>query len=351
MTNRAKACYTDVREKLNSTLETLFYAQQSHPQHADAEMRIKMSDTIFFHLQLKRTRTPQEVFTKMTKKIKKKGPTKNWTYDIQGDCLLVDFHDDSSETFCVDFQNKIADGFCKVKFQLGGEGYDDSQSEFVALMEMIYAARTSFSHMEISDDFGLASAYLEGKRFKIKLRELTEEEMDRAKQLYQMGYIKYTDFIMAVCYMDLEIPFGERYQRHVNTNLSFVRDHLNRGSREPFFATYLYELAEYQDQGRTCEIPDFDGDPCGILFSRWAFTEGVEFLFYIDLNWNPMAGEKYAQVRRLYVEKILPILEEGEDSFDKCVLSYQYFVSIFEYCGFKRVEKMHFSEECYDRTL
>lgn len=310
-----------------------------------------MSDTIFFHLQLKRTRDPEEAFQKMVKKIKKKGPTKNWTYDIREDCLLIDFHDDGSETFCIDFVDKIADGFCKVKFQLGGEGYDDKNSEFVALMDMIYAARTSFSQMEISDDFGLASAYLEGKRFKIKLRELSEDEMAKAKQLYQMGYLKYTDFIMAVCYMDLDIPFEERYQWHVNTKLSFVRDHLRRGSKEPFFATYLYELAEYQDQGRTCELSDFDGDPCGIWFSRFAFTEGVEFLFYIDLSWNPMAGEKYAQVRRLYVEKILPVLKEGEDSFDKCVLAYRYFVSIFEYCGFKRVKKMHFPEECYDRSL
>ena len=267
-----------------------------------------MSDTIFFHLQLKRTRTPQEVFAKMTKKIKKTGPTKKWTYDMNGDCLLIDFHDDASESFCLDFKDKRADGFCKVGFLLGGEDYDDKQSEFVALMDVIYAARTSFSHMEISDDFGLASAYMEGKRFKIKLRELTKEETEKARQLYEMGYTKYTYFIMAVCYMDLEIPFGEPY-------------------------------------------PKYDGDPCGATFSRWAFTEGVGFLFYIDLSFNPMAGEKYAQVRRLYVEKVMPILETGEDSFDKCLLAYRYFLSIFEYCGFKRVEKKYFPEKCYDRTL
>lgn len=310
-----------------------------------------MSDTIFFHLQLKRTRTPQEVFAKMTKKIKKTGPTKNWTYDMKGDCLLIDFHDDVSESLSLDFKDKRADGFCKVGFRLGGEGYDDKQSEFVALMDVFYAVRTSFSHMEISDDFGLAAAYMEGKRFKIKLRELTEEETKKAKKLYQMGYTKYTDFIMAVCYMDLEIPFGERYQRYVNMNLSFMREHLNNGDRTPLFDTYLYELAEYQDQGRTCQLPDFDGDPCGLTFSRWAFTGGAEFLFYIDLSFNPMGGEKYAQVRRLYVEKILPILEAGDDSFEKCILAYRYFLSIFEYCGFKRVEKKHFPEKCYDRTL
>lgn len=310
-----------------------------------------MSDTIFFHLQLKRTRTPEEVFTKMTKKIKKKGPTKNWTYNVEDDYMVIDFNDDGSETFYVEFIDKVADGSCKVDFLLGGEGYDDKQSEFVALMDMLYAARTSFSKMEISDDFGLAAAYLEGKRFKMKLRELTDNEMEKAKQLYQMGYVKYTDFIMALCYMDLEIPFGERYQRYVNMKLFFARDHLRTGSLEPFFATYLYELAEYQDMGRTCELPDFDSDPCGVMFSRWAFTEGAEFLFYIDLDHNPMGGEKYAQVRRLYIEKVLPILKEGDDSFDKCVLAYQYFVSIFEYSGFKRVEKMNFPEECYDRTL
>lgn len=310
-----------------------------------------MSDTIFFHLQLKRTRTPQEVFAKMAKKIKKTGPTKKWTCEIKGDCLSIDFHDDVSESFCLDFKDKRADGFCKVGFLLGGEDYDDKKSEFVALMDMIYAVRTSFSSMEISDDFGLASAYLEGKRFKIKLRELTKEESEKAERLYEMGYTKYTDFIMAVCYMDLEIPFGKPYRRYVNMNLSFMRDHLRNGDRTPLFDTYLYELAEYKDLGRTCELPDFDGDPCGATFSRWAFTAGVDFLFYIDLGFNPMGGEKYAQVRRLYVEKVLPVLETGEDSYDKCVLAYRYFVSIFEYCGFKRVEKKYFPKACYDRTL
>lgn len=313
-----------------------------------------MSDTIFFHLQLKRTRTPQEVFAKMTKKIKKTGPTKKWTYDMKGDCLLIDFHDDASESFCLDFKDKRADGFCKVGFLLGGEDYDDKQSEFVALMDVIYAARTSFSHMEVSDDFGLASAYMEGKRFKIKLRELTKEETEKARQLYEMGYTKYTDFIMAVCYMDLEIPFEEPYPKYVNMNLAYMGDLLEREdsfSLVPLFDTYLYELAEYKDLGRTCELPDFDGDPCGATFSRWAFTEGIRFLFYIDLSFNPMAGEKYAQVRRLYVEKVMPILETGEDSFDKCLLAYRYFLSIFEYCGFKRVEKKYFPEKCYDRTL
>lgn len=180
-----------------------------------------MSDTIFFHLELKRTRTPQEVFEKMTKKIKKKGPTKNWTYEIEKDCLKVDFHDGKSESFWVNFHDKVADGFCKVYFQLGGEGFDEKQSEFVALMDLFYAARTSFRNIEISDDFGLAEAYMEGKRIKIKLRDLTEDEMKKAKQLYQMGYVKYTDFIMAVCYTDLNIPYGERYQRYVNMRLSF----------------------------------------------------------------------------------------------------------------------------------
>lgn len=149
----------------------------------------------------------------------------------------------------------------------------------------------------------------------------------------------------------MEIPLGERYQRYVNLKLSFAREQLQRNYREPFFATYLYELSEYQDRGRTCELGDFDSDPCALMFSRWAFTQGVEFLFYIDLSHNPMAGEKYAQVRRLYLEKIRPILEEGEDSLEKCILAYRYFVSIFEYCGFKRVEKKKFPRECYDRSL
>ncbi|MCM1107157.1 MAG: hypothetical protein NC355_09480 [Blautia sp.] len=122
-------------------------------------------DTIFYTLKLKRTRTPAELFEKIIKSIKKKGITKNWSYTIDKEhqLLTVDFGDEMSESFCITFDDKkICSDFCKVYFPIDGELFDnEKKSEFKALLNMIWSARTMFSKMEISDDYGLATDFLE----------------------------------------------------------------------------------------------------------------------------------------------------------------------------------------------
>ena len=149
-----------------------------------------MSDTIFYEIKLKRTKTPMEVFEKMQRSVGKKGPAKNWvcTVDRENECMVIDFSDGESENFTLAFENRVCNDFCKVYFPLEGELFEDEKkSEFKALLNMIYSARTAFSEMKITDDYGLAESFLDSKVNKIALRELTHEENDRARGCMTTG--------------------------------------------------------------------------------------------------------------------------------------------------------------------
>ena len=306
-----------------------------------------MSDTIFYRLKLKRTKTPMDVIEKMKKSVKKKGATKNWICEVddENEQMFIDFGDGRSETFALSFDDKICDNFCKVDFPLEGELFDDEKkSEFKALLNMIYSARTYFSEMTITDDYGRAADFMESKKYKLNLRELTESEMNHLKELYDMGYQKHTDLIMAIVYEGLEIPFSEDFHEHINKNVPFYEDFLSRSELElrPFFETYLYETAGYKDQGRVPDIPDYYMELSGLYFSVAAFVDIAHELYKFRDYWDKSYhgfGVKHAQLRRYYKDKIYPLLDAEGDDFEKCVLAYRFFLSAYDYCGFKFVGK------------
>lgn len=311
-----------------------------------------MPDTIFYTLKLKRTKTPMEVFEKMQKSVKKKGPTKNWicTVDNENERMEIDFGDGESETFTLDFKNKIANDCCKVYFPLEGELFDDEKkSEFKALLNMIYSAKAMFSEIIITDDFGLAEDFMQSKYCKITLRELDNIELERARKVFGSGYTDHNDFIMAIIYDLLGIPFEDDYRKHINPKVSLADaqkklqpfDPLNAiYERQAFFETFLYETSEYKGQGRLSQVPDYRlNDMSDVMFSVFAFISGIEELYlyknYYYKNDNRSFGAKHGQVRRLYKTKFLPLLERECDDFKKCVLTYCFFVSVYDYCGFK----------------
>lgn len=135
--------------------------------------------TLFYTLKLKRTRTPIEVFEKMSKSVKKKGATKNWVCTVDENSLRVEFNNGFDDEIVFIFDNKgVCDSFCTPMFPISGDEFDDEKkSEFKALLNMIYSARTSFSEMKITDDYGISESYLDTKVNKIALRELTEGKM------------------------------------------------------------------------------------------------------------------------------------------------------------------------------
>lgn len=76
-----------------------------------------MTDTIYISGKLKRNILISELYEKISKSIKKKGPTKLWECHMTefGDTIIIDFDDDGSETFGLTFNKKKEfDEFCKV---------------------------------------------------------------------------------------------------------------------------------------------------------------------------------------------------------------------------------------------
>lgn len=309
-----------------------------------------MSDTIFYTLKLKRTKTPQELFEKMQKFVKPKGVTKNWECEV-GECFCIDFHDEGgSEPFVLKFnEKKVCKYFCKVFFPLEGEQFDDEKkSEFKALLNMLYSARTFFAQMDITDDYGLAESFLESKKYKIEFRELSAEEMERAKRLFDEGYTTVRDYIAALIFDLRGLPYGD-YKQSINPKSSQGRflasyvDEYQRFGTEiglywAFIDSFLYETADYKDQGPLRLIRDYYGDLNGVTYSVMSFGAGIAYLTgYLD--WLANSNPKGAQVHRLYYHSYLPLYETAQDDFTKCILAYRFFVSIYDWLGFKYVGK------------
>ena len=321
-----------------------------------------MSDqtTIFYKLKLKRTRAPMEVFEKMQKAVKKKGATKNWTctVDSEGQALSIDFGDEKSETFCLSFnEKKVCDGFCKVYFPLSGELFDDEKkSEFKTLLNMIYSARTSFAEMEITDDYGISESFLDSKVNKIALRELTEDEINRAKRLVADGHTDIKKFITALMYDYRGLPYSEDFIPYINRRIgystimfwesnSYLEDFF-----DPFVNSFLLETTEYQDKGRLYTIRDYYSELNSVWFSVHAFIIGIDELTGYRIRekgWDP----KSTQVLRLYYNKCLPIIEAEGSDLGKCIAAYRFFVSIMDYLGFKYVGKGSKCNELIDESL
>lgn len=307
-----------------------------------------MADTIFYKGKLKRGKNPLEVFEKINKSIKKKGPTRQWDckIDAEKEQLCIVFPD-GSENFVLDFNEKGEfNSFCKVYFM--DDASEEGKSEFYALIDAIYNAKSMFSKIEVTDDFGLAESYWDSKKFKFSLRELTPEEQERVKRLYSAGHTGHENLLLAIMAEDMKMSI-EELMNYIN---------IDCGPWEPFPAlfnileTYLYETAAFQKEGRMCEIPEYVYYDLGkVSYSVFAFLEGLTWIFLdgngygtsISLEKRRAFSQKDAQVELLFREKFVPEFLKLEDSLEKCLLVYRYFVSVYDFLGFQyvgRIEKL-----------
>lgn len=297
-----------------------------------------MSDTIFYKGKLKKGKDPVSVFEKIGKGIGKKGPTKNWvcTMDEGGRSFRIDFPDGKSETFVLEFNEKGEfNHFCKVFFPLEGELYEDGKSEFKALLDALYRAKSLFASIEIRDDYELAERYWKGKGVKVDFRNLTAEEEARVRRLYAEGNTTHKQLLLAIMAEDMELSVDE-LQDYANIDINFHRAGLSQIQQT--FGTYLYETAEYQKEGRLCEIPDSQYYEIGgpVYLAEDAFVEGICRVFS-DGELNRTHSPKDAQVRRLFIDIFTPLFMREQDPLEKCVLAYRYFVSVYDFLGFHYV--------------
>lgn len=327
-----------------------------------------MGDTIFYRGKIKRTKTPAEVFAKIQKSIKKKGPTKNWTctVDEEHECLCIDFHDDASEHFVLKFDGKEFNGFCKVAFPMEGELFEDGKSEFKALLDALYAVKSMFLKIEIFDDYGLAEAYWDNKKYKISFRELTAQEEERVRRLFDAGCKDYKRMLLAIIAEDMNISIDD-LESNINPVVvsgdSFVERKTAAGKLvevrdiiQPILETYIYETTEFQKMGRVCAIPGYEYAVSGAVpTSAMAFTCGVQELFENGFGADHDAADKFfpklAQVRLLFREKFYPALLAESDALKKCILSYRFFVSVLDYAGFRYVGRMDEPRTVFDQII
>lgn len=316
-----------------------------------------MSDTIHYEGKIKRGKDPVEVFQKISRGIKKKGPTKDWVcvVDEEEEYLRITFSG-NSEDFVLHFDEKGAFyDFCKVDFLDREDGTD----EFHALIDAIYNAKSMFSRIELTDDYGLAEEYWDSKRFKIKFRELTQEEKERVLRLYSAGYTTHERLLLAIMAEDMEMSVDELTD-YINIDIPFFPVPYAFPKVFQTLGSYLYETAEYQKEGRLCELSELTHYDLGAVgFSEFAFVEGLSWVFFdgtgygtsINLEKKPAFGQKVVQVNLLFREKFAPELMKTEDPIDRCLLVYRYFVSVYDYLGFKYVGRARNLKTVFDEIM
>lgn len=291
-----------------------------------------MSDTIFYKMRLKRNKTVSDVFTKIQKTIKKKGPTKNWTYSVGDNEMIIDFGDNKSETFVLTFTKKEANGFCKVAFPMGGELFDDDKkSEFKAFIAMLHSIKSCCSEIEVTDDYDIAEEMFNSLDYTLIFRELNETEQSRVERLYSLGYTNHEDMLLAIVAEDLGLPEDFNWQDYLDSRLKLIGEVFPKIS--VIFEYYLYKAVLLKkkplSENERYRFASGYGDPPAEVYT---FALGVGAMFncynFIENTWG-----RGAQVTKYYKDKFLPIFE-ASDGIDRCVLAYRFMVSVFDFCKF-----------------
>jgi hypothetical protein len=139
---------------------------------------------------------------------------------------------------------------------------------------------------------------------------------------------------------DLGMSFDEFYN-YVNYDIA-----LGDEKNPPIFwslETYLFESASFRGE-RLCEISELQYYDLGsIAFSTYAFVEGISWIFLdgsgygneFDLQRKKAFTQKDAQVGLFFREIFIPLYLQEETDFEKTVLAYRYFLSVYDYLGFK----------------
>ena len=306
-----------------------------------------MSDTLFIEGKKKRTKSTQEVFEKIQKSIKKKGPTSKWEciIDEQRETLLIDFHDDESETFDLHFDEKGSFlCICKLFLPVDENGTEVDYTLMNTLLDIFYKIKASFSNIKVRDDYAQAEGYWDNKRIKYELRTLSFEEEQRLNRLYNEGYKTHESFLRALMAEDLEMPY-DKFEKYYNPRIDF-RD-IRAGWICISIGSYLYETAEFKNEGRLCDMDWFTYYDLGrVSFSEYAFECGMSWLFFDGTGpFSKLNTEKQrAFSPKDAQERVAPLFQAEVDPYQRCVLAYRYWLTIYEGLGFRFVgrKKTHF---------
>lgn len=296
-----------------------------------------MSDTIFYSLKLKANKKPEQVFEKIQKKVKPKGPTAKWSVSIEGQSLEIDFGDGASETFFLSFDKKQAGGNCKVYFPMGGELFEnEKKSEWKTLISILHSLKPLCSEIDVDDDYSIAEEYFNSLDYKFDIRELKPDETARLDRIFNMGYKNHEAFLLKIFCEDTQREYPKCWDDAINPGVK-LRGVFPKVSA--VWETYIYETSTlkkqclreiYKDDIRTINGQlHIYGDPPAEIYT---FGLGVGRLYssydFIDNTWGSGAN-----VTKYFNDKFLPVFEKA-DAYEKCKLAYRFMLSVYEYCKF-----------------
>ncbi|MDO5560856.1 MAG: hypothetical protein Q4F95_14845 [Oscillospiraceae bacterium] len=297
-----------------------------------------MSDTIFYSLKINSNKSTKKVFERIQKKVKPKGATAKWIIQTKGQSLIIDFGDGASETFCLHFVKKQAEGFCKVAFPMDGKLFEnEKKSEWKTLILILHSLKTICSEINIDDDYSIAGEYFNSLDYKFDIRELQPDEIARLDQLFKQGYTNYEAFLLKIFSEDTQRKYPRYWEEAINPGVKL------RGTFPEIstvWETYIFETSTLNKQCLR-EIYKDDVRPDCIIGDAPAeiYTFGLEVgkLFscynFIDNKWG-----RGANVTKYHNDKFLPVFENADD-YGKCKLAYQFMKSVYEYCKFTFVGK------------
>ena len=199
------------------------------------------SDTIFYSLKLKRTKTPEQVFEKIKKAVKPKGATAKWIVATEAQSLWIDFGDGASETFCLVFDNKEVGGACKVAFPMGGELFENvKKSEWKTLIAILHSVKSLCSEISVDDDYDIAGEYFLSLDYSFGIRNLNSEEIARLDRLFKQGCTNHEAFLLQIFSEDTHREYPKRWDDAIGS-CTMLTDPFQKISA--VWETYLYETS------------------------------------------------------------------------------------------------------------
>ena len=327
-----------------------------------------MSDTLFISGKKKRTATIIDIFDKIAKGIKKKGPTKNWVcrVDEENSAILINFNDEKSEAFILSFGDKNEfSSICKLYWPIDEKNGSAEGEILQTLLDLIYRAKSKFNSISVTDDYGLAEGYWESKKYKFVFRELTDDEVKRVERLFNQGFTKHEDLLRAIMAEDMEMDYAD-IKGYENPEVAMGWQHI--GSINNTLMSYIYETSAYGDEGNVSNMMlKFFGDPNKYMMALMAFYDGVAWAFCdgtrsdFEASMDPKSALEIttrkhrcwsavdAQVDLMFRDMFAPQFINEKDPLKRCILAYRYFVSVYDFCGFKFSE--HHKRQFYSDKI
>ncbi|MCR4687397.1 MAG: hypothetical protein K5659_07490 [Lachnospiraceae bacterium] len=310
-----------------------------------------MYDTVFFSGKKKRTVKAIEIYEIIKKGIKKKGQTREWVceFDAENEIIYI-FFNNESEDFSLSFVKNEFKTFCKLYYPIDDISGKEDSTIMAALLDVLYKARKKFNTIEIWDDYGLAESYWESKKYRFTFRELSDEELIRVKKMFSLGYTKHEELLKAIMAEDMDLDL-ESFEKYENLDIS---SGFMQGCVQNNLATYVYETSDYGNEGRVSDMLfEFTSDPNKYMFALWTFLDGVSWIFCDGTRWVHYDDRKYendnsikiykhwhsvpntAQIDLMYNDIFAPLYLAESDPLNRCILAYRYFLSVYDFCGFK----------------